>query len=76
MPERRGHNLQELKKLLLAERDRLEKIAKIAVEQLRIIPEGTLRVSKFKGYTQYYHCTKENKAGRSRLSISVKKEWE
>ena len=56
--------LKGLKKLLLAESKRLEKIISVAQAELESMPEGTLRVSKRKEYIQYYHCTEENKSGK------------
>lgn len=53
-----------LKNLLVAEGKRLEKIISIANAQLKHMPEGTLRLSKRKEFTQYYYCTEENKSGK------------
>ena len=56
--------MKGLKKLLLAERKRLENIVKIEQIQLKNKPEGTLRLSKRKKVIQYYHCTEKNKLGK------------
>lgn len=48
-----------LKNMLLAEQDRLEQIIRQVKAQLVNAPEGTLRLSKSNGCTQYYHCTVE-----------------
>lgn len=56
--------MRGLKKLLEEEKNRLEKIVRIAEKQLVDKPEGTLRLSKRKEYVQYYHCTEENKKGK------------
>ena len=48
-----------LKKQLLLEQERLEKIHKKVKQELENAPEGTLRLSKSKGCTQYYHCKKD-----------------
>lgn len=37
---------------------------RISEERLKDVPEGSLRLSKTKSYTQYYHCTNENKLGK------------
>lgn len=64
MRRERKPELRGLKQLLLAERTRLEDIVKIKQAELENKPEGTLRLSKSKGITQYYHCTDENKLGK------------
>ena len=43
-----------LKKMLLEEEARLRKIAEQTKEQLKVAPEGILRVSKCKNQVQYY----------------------
>lgn len=48
----------ELKKQLLHEQERLEKIHKKVKQELENAPEGTLRLGKSQGCTQYYHCKK------------------
>lgn len=45
--------MRRLKELLLSERERLENIVKIEHKYLKDKPEGTLRLSKSKEYTQY-----------------------
>ena len=52
-----------LKELLLKEQQRLEKIIKIAKNNLKDSPTGTLRMSKSHGILQYYRCTEEKKSG-------------
>jgi len=49
--------------MLLAEKDRLEKIIKNASERLLDAPEGRLRLSKSQNHLQYYQCTEEKKRG-------------
>ncbi len=56
--------MRGLKKLLSAERERLENIIKIADGQLINKPDGTLRLSKRNGHVQYYHCAEENLQGK------------
>lgn len=55
--------MEGLKKLLLEEQARLEKIVQRTRAQLADAPEGTLRLSKSQNYPQYYHCTEEKKRG-------------
>ena len=56
--------MKGLKKILLEEKQRLERIIKKTRNQLINKPVGTIRVSKCKEYTQYYYCTEENKQGK------------
>lgn len=56
--------MKGLKKLLLEERARLEKIVEISKNRLKDMPEGSLRLSKSKNYVQYYYCTDDNKRGK------------
>lgn len=56
--------MKGLRNLLLTERERLAKILQVTEKRLRNSPEGTLRVSKNRKYTQYYHCTPEHKTGK------------
>ena len=49
--------------MLLAEQRRLENIVQQVNERLKNAPEGSLRLSKTQNYSQYYHCTEENKRG-------------
>lgn len=56
--------MRGLRKILLEERKRLERIIKVVQVQLETMPEGSLRLSKNKKYIQYYHCTAENKLGK------------
>lgn len=56
--------MKGLKNLLLAEQEKLEKIIETTKIQLSDVPEGTLRLSKSQKYTQYYHSTEKNKAGK------------
>lgn len=60
----RKNYLKGLKKLLLEERARLEKIIEKLKNSLKDMPEGSLRLSKSKNYVQYYYCTDENKRGQ------------
>ena len=45
-----------LKEQLIEEQKRLEKIEKKVKQQLKNVPEGTLRISKSNNHIQYYHC--------------------
>lgn len=45
-----------LKEKLIEEQIRLEKIEKKVKQQLKNVPEGTLRISKSNNHIQYYHC--------------------
>ena len=56
-------NMKGLKKMLLEEQKRLENIVCEVQEELKQLPEGTLRLSKSQKYCQYYHYTGENKHG-------------
>lgn len=42
------------------EQERLEKVSKKVRQSLANAPEGTLRLSKCHGCTQYYHCTENS----------------
>lgn len=53
-----------LKNKLLEEQNRLETIIKFQKEQLKHVPEGSLRLSKSHGKLQYYHTTDNNKKGK------------
>ena len=53
--------MKGLKRMLLEEQKRLEQIIQTTKASLKDAPEGTLRVSKHRKYTQYYHRTDENK---------------
>ena len=55
--------MKGLKKLLLAEQARLERIILVTKERLQTAPEGNLRLSKCQNYLQYYHCTDKKKKG-------------
>lgn len=46
-----------LKEMLLQEQARLEHILQKTTEQLKDVPQGTLRISSSGKWTQYYHCT-------------------
>lgn len=48
--------MKNLKEMLLKEQNRLEMILKKAEEELKEVPEGTLRLSFSKNQVQYYHC--------------------
>ena len=56
--------MKGLKNKLLEEQYRLEQIIKFQKEQLKNVPEGSLRLSKSHGKLQFYHCTDENKKGK------------
>lgn len=56
--------MKGLKELLLAEQARLERIVTNTKKSLVNAPEGTLRISQSNSYPQFYHCTKESKAGK------------
>ena len=49
--------MSSLREMLLYEQARLEKILRKTEEQLKDAPQGTLRLSNSKKWTQYYHCT-------------------
>ena len=56
--------MENLKELLSEEKSRLEKILQKTKEQLLDAPQGTLRLSSSKKWTQYYHCLSgQNKNG-------------
>lgn len=55
--------MKGLENMLLAEQRRLENIVQQVNERLKNAPEGSLRLSKTQNYSQYYHCTEENKRG-------------
>lgn len=69
-----------LKKYLIAEEERLEKIKHAVDMQLQNVPEGSLRISSNGKYTQYMHCTQKdgkfNKQGEylKREDMSLAKE--
>ena len=52
-----------LKKLLLEEQFRLEKVIKETKASLENVPEGRLRLSKSHNHVQYYCCTEVKKSG-------------
>lgn len=56
--------MKGLKNKLLEEQNRLEQMIKFQKEQLKNVPEGSLRLSKSHGKLQFYHCTDENKKGK------------
>ena len=45
-----------LREMLLQEQDRLENILQKTTERLKDAPQGRLRLSTNKKWTQYYHC--------------------
>lgn len=45
-----------LREMLMQEQNRLENIVQKTREQLKDIPQGTLRLSSSKKWVQYYHC--------------------
>lgn len=49
-----------LKEMLLAEKERLQKIEEKTRNQLKGATKGTLRISKSNDHIQYYHCTEDN----------------
>ncbi len=53
--------MSSLREMLLYEQARLEKILRKTEEQLKDAPQGTLRLSNSKKWTQYYHCTSEGR---------------
>ena len=55
--------MKGLKNILLEEQNRLEAIIKFQKSQLKNVPEGTLRLSKSHGKTQYYQSSDKNKKG-------------
>lgn len=68
--------MKGLKKKLLEEQERLEKVICETKTQLETAPEGTLRLSKTKKYTQYYHCTDRNRQKSPNGRYLKKKEME
>ena len=54
--QKKGEIHMELRKLLLLEQERLAKILMKARKDLENAPEGTLRLGKSQGCTQYYLC--------------------
>ena len=52
--------MKGLRKLLLAEQARLEGIKQKLQSELAGAPEGTLRITKSNGYSQYYHHLKDS----------------
>ena len=56
--------MKGLKNKLLEEQNRLEQMIQFQKEQLKNVPEGSLRLSKSHGKLQFYHCTDENKKGK------------
>lgn len=62
-----------LRERLLQEQHRLEKILQKTTEQLKDVPQGTLRLSSSKKWVQYYHCTPgEGKKGKYIPKINQK----
>lgn len=55
--------MKDLRKALLTEQFRLEKIVKEASGRLKKAPSGRLRLSKSHNHVQYYCCTEEKKLG-------------
>ena len=53
-----------LKKILLREYKRLEKIAEKCKKELKELPEGTLRVSKSHNSYQFYYCADSKGTGK------------
>lgn len=49
-----------LKEMLEKEEKRLVNIVRKAREQLKDVPEGSLRISKSQNCTQFYHKTSES----------------
>ena len=54
-------DMKGVKNNLLAEQNRLEEIVKFQKEQLKNVPEGSLRLSKSHGKLQFYHYIDGNK---------------
>lgn len=48
--------MQNLKEMLLKEKNRLEEILIRTESQLKDAPQGTMRLSSSKNQVQYYHC--------------------
>ena len=55
--------MRGLRKLLLEEQVKLEKVIKETKARLENAPEGRLRLSKSHNHVQYYCCTEEKKSG-------------
>lgn len=51
------------KEALLQEQSRLEKILQMTVESLKGAPKGTLRLSRTRKWSQFYHCMPDEKKG-------------
>lgn len=49
-----------LRNMLLEESTRLHRIEEKVKNQLKDAPEGSLRISKYSGHIQYFHCTEED----------------
>ncbi|MGN0402362.1 MAG: hypothetical protein ACI4HQ_08905 [Acetatifactor sp.] len=49
-----------LKEMLLEEKNRLQEIEEKTRNRLKVVPKGSLRISKSNKHIQYYHCTEEN----------------
>ena len=48
--------MASFREMLLQEQKRLEQILQKATEQLKDAPQGTLRLSNSRKWTQYYYC--------------------
>lgn len=57
-----------LKEMLLKEQKRLEHIIEIAVDKLKDVPPGRLRLSSSNNKTQFYHCLSEDKKNGEYIS--------
>ena len=65
--------MAELKKALLQEQSRLEKIIQKTKEQLMEVLQGTLRVTRTGKWIQYYHCFPGNKKKMEYISKTNEK---
>ena len=65
-----------LKKMLLEEEARLRKIAEQTKEQLKVAPEGILRVSKCKNQVQYYQRIPGVTEKMENIFLNLKLNWQ
>ena len=62
-----------LKEMLIKEQARLLQIEQKTREQLKDVPEGTLRISKSNNHIQYYHCKDGNTQKMGNISTNQRK---
>lgn len=59
--------MDDLKRLLLQEKQKLQEVLRNAEEEWKRMPEGGLTIAKKKGHTEYYHNSKS--AGNAKNSL-------